>query len=259
MQYQQTLERTAVIEPPAESNLFHSWRWRLYFEHNLPLRQTAQVPQCLPLDEPLRAPLVRSLQRFQIGETGDGVHLKRFAAATGDQNYIKAIELFINEEKNHARLLSDVITAYGGTLLTWHWTDVVFVLLRRMCGLKTEILTLFVAEVIGRCFYEDVRDHVPDQGVSEVFAAIVQDEVAHIRFHTEFVRAAFEHVGTIKRCIFFLAWLTLFMGGCIVFVLDHRSALYALGTSPWKFLKRAVEMFTGCARRGLWFQPDPQP
>ncbi|MYR07382.1 ferritin-like domain-containing protein [Gordonia sp. SID5947] len=49
--------------------------------------------------------IVRSLQKFQVGESGDGAHLIANAAATGDRDYEAAARLFVAEEQNHARML----------------------------------------------------------------------------------------------------------------------------------------------------------
>ncbi|MDF6103118.1 hypothetical protein [Gordonia hongkongensis] len=50
--------------------------------------------------------IVRSLQKFQVGESGDGAHLIANAAAAGDRDYEAAVRLFVAEEQNHARILA---------------------------------------------------------------------------------------------------------------------------------------------------------
>ncbi|WP_204358703.1 hypothetical protein [Streptosporangium sp. 'caverna'] len=57
--------------------------------------------------------VLRSLQRFQVGEDGDGSNLMAKAAGVGDEAYAKAVRLFVAEEQNHARLLKPLLAAGG--------------------------------------------------------------------------------------------------------------------------------------------------
>src|SRR5262249_4075085 len=91
------------------------------------------------VSQELRGPLINSLQRFQIGETGEGKHLRKHARTLNDPMYEECIDLFIKEEQFHARVLAQMIQSLDGTLLTWHWTDLAFIGLRRVMHLKTEV------------------------------------------------------------------------------------------------------------------------
>src|SRR5207253_3603965 len=105
------------------------------------------------IEQHLRGPLVRSLQRFQVGEQGDGIHLKRNATATGDPAYAETISLFIDEEQEHARLLAQLLRGMGAPLLGWHWSDACFVCVRRLSGLRLELMVLLAAELISKRYY----------------------------------------------------------------------------------------------------------
>jgi hypothetical protein len=93
--------------------------------------------------------ILRSLQRFQVGEDGDGANLIAKAAGAGDEIYAKAVGLFIAEEQNHARLLKLLLEAGGTRTITSHWTDAIFVRLRRTLGLRLELMVLMIAEVVA--------------------------------------------------------------------------------------------------------------
>ena len=69
--------------------------WLKYFEHNRDHRQCIEWDRKLEIPPETRAPLIRSLQRFQVGESGEGRHLRRQAATTRDTDYQAAIDLFI--------------------------------------------------------------------------------------------------------------------------------------------------------------------
>ncbi|MYS73820.1 ferritin-like domain-containing protein, partial [Streptomyces sp. SID5926] len=82
------------------------------------------------------------IQRFQVGEDGDGANLVAKAEEAGDADYARAVRLFVAEEQNHARLLARLLAAGGRPTLSGHWSDTVFVRLRRLLGLRTELLVL---------------------------------------------------------------------------------------------------------------------
>ena len=83
------------------------------FESHARLR--AQLVEVWPTGGRLEPALVRSLQRFQAGEDGDGASLIAKSAKAGDHDYLSAVRLFVAEEQNHARLLKNVL-AYAGQL-----------------------------------------------------------------------------------------------------------------------------------------------
>ena len=251
MQQSQAILEAPRTQMPAPSDSFDSRQWLHYFQGNRLARDVTSLPPRLLIAENLRAPLVRSLQRFQVGETGDGIHLKSYAATTGDAEYMACIDLFVREEQEHARLLALSLSALGAPLLTWHWSDWAFTNLRRACGLRTAILTLFVAEVIGRCFYEQASRQVGNGALSAMFAQLVRDEIGHLRFHTEYARRDLRRLHPAVRWFIGAAWFTLFTAGCLVFVFDHRTALRALRTSPLLFFRRAMDVFMASFDRVL--------
>jgi len=245
------------IEPKEASSLisgkeqFSSQRWLAYFKENKNSCPTIVIPETVKVSPSLREPLIRSLQRFQIGETGEGKHLKKFAAKTKDPLYEQCIDMFIKEEQHHARILAQMIASMDGTLLTWHWSDLVFIGLRRMLHLKTEIFILLIAEIIGKCFYRACSAQLEDPLLSDAFCLIVLDELGHLEFHCGFLNSQYENSPLfLRRSILFL-WSILFYCACLVFVADHKGALVALGTTPKQFFKELSTSFRICSRRAL--------
>lgn len=245
------------IEPKVSSTLasgqaqFSSRRWLAYFQENKKSCPTIVIPQSVRVSESLRAPLSRSLQRFQIGETGEGKHLKKFAAIMKDPEYERCIDMFIKEEQHHARVLAQIIAGMDGNLLTWHWSDLVFIGLRRLLHLKTEIFVLLIAEVIGKCFYRTCSAQLEDPLLSDAFSLIVLDELGHLEFHCGFLRMQFENSPLLLRQIVLFCWSVLFYSACCVFIADHKEALIALNTKPRQFFKELVTSFRICSHRAL--------
>ena len=63
--------------------------WQHYFQHNRAHRREIPWRPELNIAPAVVRPFIRSLQRFQIGESGEGRHLRAAAATTGDPDYIQ--------------------------------------------------------------------------------------------------------------------------------------------------------------------------
>ena len=116
--------------------------WSEYFEKNKTQRAPIDWARGVYLEPHSRAAIAASLQRFQVGESGEGKHLKKYAAQTGDREYSRAIHLFIAEENYHARMLARVLESLQAPLLRGHWSDAAFIVIRRFSGLEMELLIL---------------------------------------------------------------------------------------------------------------------
>lgn len=101
----------------------------------------------------LHPDVARSLQKFQVGESSDGAHLIANAVTGGDRDYEAAVRLFVLEEQNHARMLALLLGAAGVSTKRGHWSDFVFVWMRRSLGLRLELMVLAVAEVVALRYY----------------------------------------------------------------------------------------------------------
>ena len=249
----QAINDSAYVVPQIDSEDFSSERWLLYFQQNKENRVALRFQSAVAVPAVLRPPLIRSLQRFQIGETGEGKFLRRFAKRTGDEHYEQCIDLFIKEEQSHARMLAEVIAVLDGTLLSWHWSDAAFIVLRRMLGLKTELFILLIAEIVGKCFYSQVARHIGDRRLCDAFSLMVLDEVAHLEFHCDFLRTRLQNIPAPGRALICWLWSVLFYAAALVFVLDHGETLIALHSSKQEFLAECTRTFQRATRRCLGF------
>ena len=187
--------------------------------------------------------LVRSLQRFQRGEDGDGASLLAKAARADDAVYLAAARLFVAEEQNHARLLRAVLRHAGAATIDRHWTDAVFVAVRRSGGLRLELLTLMLAEVVALRYYRAVRDGSDDAYVSDVAARILADEHRHVAFHLDRLRDGFARTPGAGRTIAAAGWWILMAGATLVVAVDHGAALRTLGLSRRVFARDVLTEF----------------
>ncbi|WP_404868094.1 ferritin-like domain-containing protein [Kitasatospora griseola] len=184
----------------------------------------------------LSAEIARSLQKFQVGENGDGANLRAKADRAGDAAYSAAVRLFIDEERNHARLLAELLDAAGHPLLNGHWSDKIFVRVRRLLGLRTELMVLMVAELVAVEYYRSVRDGLADPLTREVTARILRDERRHIPFHVLRLQRSFAELPSTTRPFMTLIWLLLTTAGALFVAIDHGPALHAVRTTRTRFL-----------------------
>ncbi|MVU83242.1 ferritin-like domain-containing protein [Nocardia sp. ET3-3] len=217
-------------------------RWTAEFEAKATARTRTGDPDW-SLGATLPPALVRSIQRFQVGESGDGANLMSKADAAGDPTYAAAVRLFIAEEQNHARLLRHLLAAAGHPTISRHWTDAIFVHLRRALGLRLELMVLSVAEVIAVPYYRALRDGTPDPLTTRTAALILADEQRHIPFHTHRLRTACTTTPYPLRPLIRAVWWTILCGALLVVLLDHAPALRQLGVTRTEFARAACAHF----------------
>ena len=223
--------------------------WLRYFQANAARRMPIPWELGIHVEKQLRDALVRSLQRFQVGEQGDGDHLKRGAASTGDQVYAETIRLFIAEEQEHSRLLARAIEGMGGSLLRWHWSDAVFMAVRRLCGLKLELAVLLTAEMIAKVYYRALFEGTRDPVLRALFAQILHDEVGHVSFHREFLQRAYAPLPLVVRAVLREVWRAFYRTVCLLVMYDHRSVLRATNMSMGEFWRGCNEVFRDVVER----------
>jgi hypothetical protein len=218
--------------------------WVRHFERNAENHraleaQLAGMPDCT-LDAPTRKRFAHSLQRFELGESGDGEHLLAKAASAGDPTYERALALLVAEEQRHSRLFGRALRHLGGTPLQRHWSDTAFSLLRRACGLRTELGLFLVAESVATGYFATLAVAGPDPVVRAVARRVEQDERDHLRFQVDGLARACAGRGRLVRGAARFALLTVGAGAAVVLALDHRGALRACGRRPSEFALSAV-------------------
>jgi len=216
------------------------------FEQHRRLR--AEIVESWPRTGPLDPALVRSLQRFQAGEDGDGASLLAKSARAGDWDYLAAVRLFVAEEQNHARLLRNVLACAGEGTIGGHWTDTVFVAVRRALGLRLELMTLMLAEVVALRYYRALRDGTDNRLLTTISGRILADEERHVPFHVDRLRAGFAHTPALGRRVGAAFWWLLMTGATLVVAADHGRALRTLGVTRRGFTAEVLALFRPIAR-----------
>jgi hypothetical protein len=196
------------------------------------------------------------IQRFQVGEDGDGANLVGKADAAGDLDYARAVRLFVAEEQNHARLLARLLSAGGVPTLTGHWSDTVFVRLRRLMGLRLELLVLMIAEVVALRYYRALRDGTDDTLTTEVAGRILADEERHVPFHCERLHASLAELPRATRRPVMLLWRLLLLAVTAVVAVDHGPALHRLAVGRARFVADVMASSRAVVTAVLTPRPD---
>lgn len=162
----------------------------------------------------LHRAVAASIQRFQVGESGDA-----------------------------ARLLAHLLAAAGAPTLAGHWSDTAFVQLRQMLGLRLELMVLMIAEVIALRYYRALRDGAGDPLAADVAARILADEERHVPFHCGRLSRSFRHLPAAGRAVMAGGWWCLMLGTVAVVAVDHGLALRCLGLSRTRFVREVLTLF----------------
>ena len=207
--------------------------WLAYFDGRS--GQRLDVPEAPFEPLPGRQAVARSVARFELGESGDGARIRRLAAETGDADYARSIELFVQEEQQHARWLSVLRERFGGEPLESHWSDAAFVLLRHGGGLRREICVLLAAEVIALSYYRALALAYEDPLLHAACRRILLDERGHVAFHRATLGDELARMPAPARGAAILAWRGFVAVTAAVVAWDHRDVLALAGLSRADF------------------------
>jgi hypothetical protein len=219
----------------------NSQQWLTYYQNNRTNRPEPKWNIPSPLDSKMQRALAHSLSHFQLGETGEGTFLIAHVRAQvpDDVAYHQALELFIAEENEHARLLKRLVTRFGGNTIRRHWTHALFRLVRHALGFKFEIQLLVIAELVGTAYYRLLHLRTRDPVLEEACALILQDEAQHIDFHADWFGAFQSQLLPIERASWSLQFQILFAVAARVAWIDHKACLLVTGANRRKFFHEA--------------------
>ena len=220
-----------------QTEIIHWERWQQFFAN----RSERQLPELDTAEDYSEIPgsLAKSLAIFQLGESGGGTvvgQARQSQIRDIDDHYANAMQLFVKEEHRHAEILAICIRNLGGSLIRQNWTAKLFVFARRLIGLRLKVLVLLAAEVVGICYYHLLATRLPPTRLKSLLAQLVNDERAHLHFHTDFLRSQ-THTA-LRRVVFICAWRVTMAAAAIVVLIDHRQALRDLNLSTSTVLRR---------------------
>jgi hypothetical protein len=233
-------------------------RWRSSAEWVEYFLDNRERPRPIPWNEGVvltaaeRAAVMRSIQTFQLGESGEGKHFlrvaERYANRRDDYDYLVALKMFLAEEHRHAGELGRALDLAGEPRLHQEWTDHIFRWLRHRAGLELMIVVLLTGEVMAQVYYAALRQATRSQVLVRLCEQILVDESAHVRFQSErlaLLRRNCWWPGLVLRAI---CERILFDAACCVVWRGHRGVFRAAHYSFCRFWRRAHTAFRNSCR-----------
>lgn len=218
-------------EPQSRPQLDYA-KWIAHFTQNREQRAEPDWTVPVKIRSEALAPLVRSLEQFQLGDGGGPASLiardaERFRSQTTQMRTI--VDFWFAEEREHARFLGCAVDRFGGKRIPSHWSFTAFRQTRRVLGVKFELQVLLLTEIVSTAYYRVMRRHCEDPAVRAMCKRILRDEAGHISFHCD--RLAAE--GRSPRGLHGLLWAAQFWlfghGAATMLWINHGKCLTTLG------------------------------
>lgn len=198
------------------------------------------------LPEFVRAALVRSFQRFELGEGGDGLHLLRKAGECSAVQQ-QALRMLVAEEQRHSMLFRRGLQHLGADTLATHWSDRIFTRLRRSLGLRTELALFLTAEAVAMPYFVVLGRSGPDEAIRAIGTRIALDEEHHLAFQVDQLRPGFARIPIPVRAFVFTVWWCVAIGAATVVAIDHGAALRVCGLPVRSYWGAALRSFRRAA------------
>ncbi|SFM19578.1 ferritin-like domain-containing protein [Nocardia asteroides] len=250
---------SAIGERAGARRVRSTEEWLAYFRQNaLRQREIPWESAGIGASSTELAPLRRSLQAWQLGETSDGRHLAasadRFATATGDPAYRDVIDLFIREEQRHGALLGRVLDDAGIGRRQADWGDTLFRRLRySVTDIEVWTTPVVMVEVLAMIYYNAIRRATGSPVLRAVCAQILADEVPHVQLQCERLAVLLHKRSRTRFRCTMLAHRVLFLAVMVLVWVGHHRALRT-GGYTWTHYRRAAYAKMNRA----WRRMDPQ-
>jgi len=237
--------------------LFSAWMRHFIINRERHAAIEAGVDWEAPADltHDIRRAFVRSFQRFELGEGGDGGRLLRKAGAVAGVAQLQALRLLVREEQLHSELFLRGLRHLGAPTLESHWSDRAFTALRRALGLRTELALFLTAETVAMPFFVALAAYEQDDVIRTIGRRIVLDEEHHVDFQIDQLARGFATLRSGERPLVLALWTVVAIGATTVLAIDHAPALRACGLRPAAFAREALRGFHRAARATLWPRP----
>jgi hypothetical protein len=227
--------------------LTHLRIWLNHFEYHAQQPRGASGGAASELRPEERRLIARSLATFQLGEQSDGGGLlraaSRFAAAHGDELLPHITELFIREERRHARLLREFMEEHGIPAKRLHWSDAIFRRVRRLAGFELYLHVLITAELIGNVYYRALESVTGCQRLRALCRTLLADELAHIGYESELIlELRARRPAALRPVIRWLHRAFFCSAACAVWI-SHRPVLRHAGHTAAGFLRCCLEQY----------------
>lgn len=209
-------------------------RWLDHFRRNRENRPEPEWTAPITLAANTVAPLLRSLQQFQLGDGGGPACLIAWNAdrfRNSAPGIRELVDLWFAEEREHSRLLGGAVSRFGGECIRGHWSFTAFCLTRKWLGVRFELTVLLLTEIVSTVYYRLLRRHARDPALRGVCRLILRDESGHVAFHRSRLARAIRH-GRLDGGRWWEARMRLLgLGAATMLWINHAPGLRAVGAT----------------------------
>jgi hypothetical protein len=221
--------------------------WRRHFLANRERDCLLEWDRSEPLSGAERLVVGRSIQQFQLGEWARGRGFLRRASRHPElgvqPEFVKSLELFIQEEQRHSLMLREFLEHERIPLLGGDAVDHVFRRLRKLAGLEVCVMVLVTAEVLAIPFYSALRGATNSRALKAICARILRDEAAHLKYQALTLGLMWRRLSRPARAMRYVAHSALFYAAAVVLWVQHRRVFRAARRDFHGFWKQARACF----------------
>lgn len=160
--------------------------WLNHFKSNIPLDIDFTLDVSISNKE--KEIIIDSINSFAKGEASSGknliVAINREKEYTGKATYLEIMKFFIKEENTHSFYLKSFMKKYKIKEKSKGNLDRIFRSLRKLGGIKGEILVLSTAELIALSYYQALGKITKCNSLKRITSRMLQDESHHIVFQS---------------------------------------------------------------------------
>jgi hypothetical protein len=205
------------------------------------------------------APVLPSLQAWQLGETSDGSHLTKaaiiYAKEISDADYVRAVRLFIKEEQKHGNNLGKYLDAINKPRIKNNWGDTLFRKIRYFnTSMELWTLAVITVESTAQIFYQCLKDATRCELLRQICSDILIDEAFHIDFQTERLAIIFQSKSLTAKLFIRNLYTLFFFATSLVVWMAHKNAFKAGGVDFRKYMRKMKFKYMKTINRATCFQ-----
>lgn len=247
-------------------------KWIEHFKRNKLNRPEPDWAAPVNVPAHILPPMLRSIEEFRLGDGGGPASLIAYNAETfrGSTEQMRVIvDLWFQEEAEHARLLGCAVKRFNGRIITSHWSFTAFCLCRRMLGVRFELQVLTLTELVSTAYYQMLRLYSPDGPLAAMCELILRDEAGHVAFQRDRTIAAGNPRPGLRGVFWRAQFLLCGYAAATVLWSSHAPCLKAIGGSRGEFYGEVTRQLTRFIRSlqrqqksgriaALWAKPATQ-
>ena len=219
-------------------------KWNEYFAQNK-TNTLAVVKDDHALTAEERNRISSSIQSFQLGESSEGLILKkqalRFCEGVGSYEYLEAIKHLIREENRHSAYLGQFMDLHQIGKIKKGINDTVFRFLRRLMGVEQSIRVLVTAEVIAITYYDCLSVATESNLLKQICKRMHDEEIVHVDFQMQQIHWMNFQKHALSSAVSNILHYFLFCTALVPVWLEHKNVLKMKYTFKSFFLKAKTD------------------